>query len=144
ARLISSILSSLTISDLQSLKEEINSIIIKQSLTDIKENIKEENLYIFHLKTIASSDDTNVFNYHQLTSFENKITTQKTIPKTLRITESNVVSSPVFTCEIGELKKIPSTQKSSRSLGIWKGQVEISEDFYKTSSEILSEFAIEE
>ncbi|WP_334905486.1 hypothetical protein [Nostoc sp.] len=122
------------------MKEEINSIIIKQGLTDIK----EENLYIDHLKTIAFSDDTNVFNYHQLTSFENKITTQKTIPKTLRITESNVVSSPVFTCEIGELKKIHSTQKSSRSLGIWKGQVEISEDFYKTSSEILSEFGIEE
>lgn len=144
ARLISSILSSLTISDLQSLKEKINSIIKKQSLTDIKENIKEENLYIYHLKTIAYSDDTNVFNYHHLTSFENKITPQKTIPKTLRSTESNVVSSPVFTCEIGELKKIPSTQKSCRSLGIWKGQVEISEDFYKTSSEILSEFGIEE
>ncbi|MHC5719674.1 MAG: hypothetical protein ACYTX0_48445, partial [Nostoc sp.] len=95
ARLISSILSSLTISDLQSLKEEINSIIRKQSLTDIKENVKEENLYIDHLKTIAYSDDTNVFNYHQLTSFENKITPQKTIPKTLQSTESNIVISPV-------------------------------------------------
>lgn len=64
--------------------------------------------------------------------------------KSLQLCESNVVSSPVFTYEIGELKKIPSTQKSCRSLGIWKGQVEISEDIYKTSSEILSEFGIEE
>ncbi|MEH2387992.1 MAG: hypothetical protein V7K14_19915 [Nostoc sp.] len=126
------------------MKEKINSIIRKQSLTDIKENIKEENLDIVHFETIASSDDTNVFNYHHLTSFENKINTQKNIPKTLRSNESNVVNSPVFTCEISEIKKIPSTQKSCRSLGIWKGQVEISEDFYKTSSEILSEFSIKE
>lgn len=35
-------------------------------------------------------------------------------------------------------------QKRSRTLGIWKGQVKISDDFYETSSDILAEFGIEE
>jgi hypothetical protein len=43
-----------------------------------------------------------------------------------------------------EIKVTEPVQKPSRPLGIWKGQVEISEDFYKTSSDILAEFGIEE
>jgi hypothetical protein len=35
-----------------------------------------------------------------------------------------------------------SAQKSPRPLGIWKGQVEVSDNFYQTSSDILSEFGI--
>lgn len=37
-----------------------------------------------------------------------------------------------------------SAQKAPRPLGIWKGQVEVSNDFYETSSDILSEFGMEE
>ncbi|MUH00877.1 hypothetical protein F7734_54875 [Scytonema sp. UIC 10036] len=42
------------------------------------------------------------------------------------------------------LKENETVKKLPRPLGIWKGQVEISEDFYKTSSDILSEMGIEE
>ncbi|MBC6432861.1 hypothetical protein FM036_19790 [Nostoc sp. HG1] len=138
ARLISSILSSLTLSDLQSLKEEIDSIISTQNVGNIKEDINER---MYNIEFINSITDLNVLTLHPLNSLKDK----KTIPQTLCVKESTVVSSPVFSFNIGgEIKEITSTQKYPRPLGIWKEQVEISEDFYKTSSDILSEFGIEE
>ncbi|MEH2316360.1 hypothetical protein [Nostoc sp.] len=139
ARLISSILSSLTLSDLQSLKEEIDSIISTQNVENIKEDINER-MYNSSIGFINSITDLNVLTLHPLNSLKNK----KTIPQALCGNESTVISSPIFNFHIGgEIKEIASTQKS-RPLGIWKGQVEISKDFYKTSSDILSEFGIEE
>ncbi|MCC5628033.1 hypothetical protein LC613_07780 [Nostoc sphaeroides CHAB 2801] len=139
ARLISSILSSLTLSDLQSLKQELDSIISTKNVDNIKEDINER-MYntIEFLNPIT---DVNVLTLHPLNSLKDK----KTIPQPLCGNESTVFSSPiVFSFNIGgEIKEITSTQKSPRPLGIWKGQVEISEDFYKTSSDILSEFGIE-
>ncbi|MEH2192983.1 MAG: hypothetical protein V7K98_10105 [Nostoc sp.] len=138
ARLISSILSSLTLSDLQSLKEEIDSIISTQNVDNIKEYINE-GIYNSSIEFHNSTTDMNVLTLHPL-SLKDK----KTIPQTLCVKESTVVSSPVFSFNIGgEIKEITSTQKSPRPLGIWKGQIEISEDFYKTSSDILCEFGIE-
>ncbi len=137
ARLISSILSSLTLSDLQSLKEEIDSI-ITQNVGNIKEDINER---MYNIEFISSITDLNVLTLHPLNSLKDK----KTIPQALCGNESTVVSSPVFSFNIGgEIKEITSTQKSPRPLGIWKEKVEVSEDFYKTSSDILSEFGIEE
>lgn len=72
------------------------------------------------------------------------ITNKKTIPQTSFMTESTVVNSPIVSCSIGEIKQLTPTQNSPITLGIWKGKVEISEDFNKTSSDILSEFGIEE
>ena len=140
ARLISSILSSLTLSDLQSLKEEIDSIISTQNVENIKEDINER-MYNSSIGFINSITDLNVLTLHPLNSLKDK----KTIPQALCGNESTVVSSPVFRFNIGgEIKEIASNQKSPRPLGIWKKQVEMSEDFYKTSSDILSEFGIEE
>ncbi|MEH1782415.1 MAG: hypothetical protein V7L26_25560 [Nostoc sp.] len=65
-------------------------------------------------------------------------TNTKTIPQTSFRTESTVIS-----CKIGEIKQLTPTQNSPRPLGIWKGKVEISEDFNQTSSDIISEFGIE-
>lgn len=141
ARLISFILSSLSLSDLQSLKEEIDLIISTKNTDNLSLSNSPLKAFRFYSHTDAFISDPLT---SQLTIFENKITPQKTILKTLLSTESTVVSSPVLTCEIGELKEIAFTQKSSRTLGIWKGQVEISEDFNNTSSDILSEFGIEE
>lgn len=139
ARLISSMLSSLTLSDLQSLKEEIDSIISTQNVENIKEDINER-MYNSYIGFINSITDLNVLTLHPLNSLKDKTN----IPQSLCGNESTVVSSPVFSFNIGgETKEIASNQKS-RPLGIWKGQVEISEDFYRTSSEILSEFGIEE
>lgn len=139
ARLISSILSSLTLSDLQSLKEEIDSIISTQNVDNIKEYINE-GIYNSSIEFHNSTTDMNVLTLHPLNSLKDK----KIIPQTLCVKQSTVVSSPIFSFNIGgEIKEISSTQKSPRPLGIWKGQVEISEDFYKTSSDILSEFGIE-
>ncbi|MEH2411285.1 hypothetical protein [Nostoc sp.] len=139
ARLISSMLSSLTLSDLQSLKEEIDSIISKQNGENLKEDINER-MYNSSIEFINSITDLNVFTLHPLNSLKDKTN----ITQSLCGNESTVISSPIFNFNIGgEIKEIASTQKP-RPLGIWKGQVEISEDFYKTSSEILSEFGIEE
>ncbi|MEH2115555.1 MAG: hypothetical protein V7K39_24330 [Nostoc sp.] len=66
-----------------------------------------------------------------------------TIPQTLFRTESTLVNSPLISCTFDEIKQLSPTQNSPRPLGIWKGQVEISEDFHKTSSDIISEFGIE-
>ncbi|AFY50800.1 hypothetical protein Nos7524_5075 [Nostoc sp. PCC 7524] len=41
-------------------------------------------------------------------------------------------------------EKKEAIQEIPRPLGIWKGKVEISEDFYETTNDILSEFGIEE
>ncbi len=43
-----------------------------------------------------------------------------------------------------ESRENTPVKKSPRPLGVWKGKVEISEDFYKTSGDILSDFGIEE
>ncbi|MBN3923857.1 hypothetical protein [Nostoc sp. NMS4] len=57
---------------------------------------------------------------------------------------SSTLSSLTFS-ELQSLKEeIASTQKSQRPLGIWKGKVEISDNFHKTSNDIISEFGIEE
>ncbi|MCW5313922.1 hypothetical protein GTQ43_08950 [Nostoc sp. KVJ3] len=139
ARLISSILSSLTLSDLQSLKQELDSIIFTKNVGNLKEDINER-MYNSSIEFLNSITDVNVLTLHPLNSLKDK----KTIPQPLCGNESTVVSSPVFSFNIGgEIKEITSTQKSPRPLGIWKGQVEISEDFYKTSSDIISEFGIE-
>ncbi|GAB1542748.1 hypothetical protein NUACC21_54220 [Scytonema sp. NUACC21] len=57
---------------------------------------------------------------------------------------SNTSQPKPFDISVNELVGHESVKKTSRPLGIWKGQVEISEDFYKTSSDILSELGIEE
>lgn len=141
ARLISSILSSLTLSDLQSLKQELDSIISTKNVDNIKEDINER-MYnsSIDIEFLNSITDVNVLTSHPLNSLKHK----KTIPQPLCGNESTLVSSTVFSFNIGgEIREITSTQKSPRPLGIWKGQVEISEDFYKTSSDIISEFGIE-
>ena len=137
-RLISSTLSSLTLSELESLKEEIDAIISTKNVENIKEDINKR-MYNSSIEFINSITDMNVLTLHPLNSFKEK----KTIPQPLCGNESIVVSSPILSFNIGgEIKETASTQKSPRPLGIWKGQVEISEDFYKTSSDILSEFGI--
>jgi len=140
ARLISSILSSFTfsdlhLSDLESLKEEID-YMIKSNVN----NIKPKTLY-----DISMPDVT----YHQSTDFKYNITfqlpEQKTIPQSLFKSEWPEVSlyAPISE-SFKKIKQTTSTEKSPRNLGIWKGQIEISEDFYNTSNDILSEFGIEE
>jgi len=122
-RLISSALSSLSLSELESLREEIDSLI-----TNYRGNVRGSFL---------------VGDYNVQVFSSGMITNKKTIPQTSFMTESTVVNSPVLSCKIGEIKQVTPTQTSPRTLGIWKGKVEISEDFHKTSSDILSEFGIE-
>ncbi|MEH2052190.1 hypothetical protein [Nostoc sp.] len=122
-RLISSILSSLTLSELESLREEIHSII-----TNYRGNVTGSFIVVdYNAPILGSGISTN----------------KKTIPQTSFRTESAVVNSPLISCEIDEIKQLTPTQNSPRPLGIWKGKVEISEDFNKTSTDIISEFGIE-
>ncbi|WP_375495746.1 hypothetical protein [uncultured Nostoc sp.] len=122
-RLISSTLSSLTLSELELLREEIHSII-----TNYGGNITGSFIVGgYNVQVLSSGISTNT----------------KTIPQTSFRTESTVINSPVISCKIGEIKQLAPTQNSPRPLGIWKGKVEISEDFNKTSSDIISEFGIE-
>ena len=139
ARLISSILSSLTPSELHTLKEEIDSIISIKDVENLKDDINEQT-YNASIEFLNSINDRKSLTLEELTSLKNKTTVSQPLWKS----ESTVVSSPLVTYKIVEAEKVASNKKPSRPLGIWKGKVEISEDFYKTSSDILSEFGIEE
>ncbi|MEH1924527.1 hypothetical protein [Nostoc sp.] len=122
-RLISSTLSSLTLSELESLREEIHSII-----TNYRGNVTGSFLVgSYNVQVISSGISQN----------------KTTIPQTSFSTKSAVVNYPVISYKIGEIKQLTPTQNSPRPLGIWKGKVEISEDINKTSSDIISEFGIE-
>ncbi|MBH8576616.1 hypothetical protein I8752_27235 [Nostocaceae cyanobacterium CENA369] len=122
-RSISSTLPSLTLSDLQLLKEEIESIIKANNVKDIE----------FELTTSFKTSE----------SISNKI-----VEEALALQGVELSNTPSLTVSTGTLdnttKSAESVQKPSRPLGIWKGQIEISEDFYKTSSDILSDFGIQE
>ncbi|MEH1820357.1 MAG: hypothetical protein V7L31_14960 [Nostoc sp.] len=123
-RLISSTLSSLTLSELESLREKIDSFI-----TNYRGNFRGSFMSGrgYDVQFLRSGISPN----------------EKTIPQTLFSTESTIVNYPVIGCKIDEIKQLTPTQNLPRPLGIWKGQVEISEDFHKTSSDIISEFGIE-
>ncbi|MBH8555563.1 hypothetical protein I8751_25110 [Nostocaceae cyanobacterium CENA357] len=124
-RSISSTLPSLNLADLQLLKAEIESIIRTKNI-----------------KWIALEPTTDVKT--------SEVTSSKVYKKTFAqslggIEFAHTLSSPVTTGTLDEEMKITEpAKKPSRPLGIWKGQIEISEDFYKTSSDIYSEFGIEE
>ncbi|MFW9258140.1 hypothetical protein A4S05_16635 [Nostoc sp. KVJ20] len=122
-RLISSTLSSLALLELTFLRAIIDSIITK----------KEDNVRV---SILFSGDEVQVISSG---ISQNKTT----IPQTSFTTESTVVNNPVISYTISEVKQLTPTQNSPRPLGIWKGKVEISEDFHKTSSDIISEFGIE-
>ncbi len=124
-RSISSTLPSLTLADLQFLKEEIESIIRTKNVKDIETEPTTD---------VKTSEVTSSKVY------------KKTFAQSLRGTEfDHTASSPVTIRTLDEEMKITEpVKKPSRPLGIWKGQIEISEDFYKTSSDIYSEFGIEE
>ncbi|WP_392535767.1 hypothetical protein [Nostoc sp. C117] len=123
-RLISSTLSSLTLSELESLREKIDSIITNYR-GNFRGSFMSGRAYDFQFFRSGISPN------------------EKTIPQTSFKTESTVVNSPLISCEIDEIKQLTPTQNSPRTLGIWKGKVEISEDFHKTSSDIIDEFGIE-
>lgn len=122
-RLISSTLSSLALLELTFLRAIIDSIITK----------KEDNVRV---SILFSGDEVQVISSG---ISQNKTT----IPQTSFTTESTVVNNPVINYTISEVKQLTPTQNSPRPLGIWKGKVEISEDFNRTSSDIISEFGIE-
>lgn len=123
-RLISSTLPSLTLSELESLREEIDSL-----LSNYGWNVKRN--FILH------SNNLHVFS-HGVNAYK------KTIPQSFKSEYHEVdLYSPISQSFI-KIEQIPSTQNPPRPLGIWKGKVEVSEDFNNTSSDILSEFGIEE
>lgn len=130
-RLISSTLSSLNLLELELLKEEIEIIIRTKNIEDFSGSDEPVKVIIMNFGSPITSD--------KIDSLKNK----KTIPQITWKPESTLVNPPVYSCTIGEMKQLTPMQKSSRPLGIWKGQVEISEDFYETSSDIISEFGIE-
>jgi hypothetical protein len=131
-RLISSTLSSLTLSELEFLKEEID-IIIKTKNIEYLSGSNDT------VKIVINDFGGSIVTSDQFDSLKNK----KTIPHITLKPEYTLVNSPVYSCTVGEMKQFTPIQKSSRPLGIWKGKVEVSEDFSNTSSDILSEFGIE-
>ncbi len=122
-RLISSILSSLAILELTFLRAIIDSLI-----TNKRGDVR--------LRLFFSGDKVQVVSSG---ISQNKTT----ISQTSFTTESAVINNPIISYTISEIKQLTHTQNSPRPLGIWKGQVEISEDFHKTSNDIMSEFGIE-
>ncbi|MGJ5628768.1 hypothetical protein [Nostoc sp. CALU 1950] len=122
-RLISSTLSSLAILELTLLRGIIDSLI-----TNKGDNVRVSIFFSGDQVQVLSSGIS-----------QNKTT----IPQTSFTTEWTEVKNPVISYTINEIKQLSPTQNSPRPLGIWKGQVEISEDFHKTSSDIISEFGIE-
>jgi hypothetical protein len=132
-RFISSTLSSLTLSELKLLKEEIDIIIRTKNIEYLSGS---DDI----VKVVVIDSGVSTITSDQFESLKNK----KTIPQITWKPESTLVNPSVYSCTIGEIKQFTPMQKSSRPLGIWKGQVEISEDFYETSSDIISEFGIEE
>jgi hypothetical protein len=130
--LISSTLSSLQLSELLILKEMID-VAIAKNPTNIMPKLRSETWI-----------STNLYEaFIRFNRLENQIKFQENILQELQSNEGVVSNSDVVTYEPAGVKEFTSTQKTSRRLGIWKGQVEVSDDFYKTSSDIISEFGID-
>jgi hypothetical protein len=127
ALLISSILPDLTPLELQSLKEEIDSIIQTQSGEDTTEHMGE----FIDLITLEASKSKVKANNNFILALRKS-----------QLSENPLVSLIDYLSL--EHREPEPVQESSRPLGIWKGQVKMSEDFYQTSSDILDEFGIEE
>jgi hypothetical protein len=118
-RSISTTLPSLTLSDLLLLKDEIESIIRTKNQREVE---IDPTTYRETSKVIYRSGSQSLAG----------------------VVWDDEPSSQVTTANPDEeIKTTEPVQKPSRPLGIWKGKVEISEDFYETSSDIISEFGIE-
>jgi hypothetical protein len=132
--LISSTLSSLSLGELHFLKDKIDALIKEYSTEQLsKEDVAKS------LSVEVSESSMN----HWLTQmfFEYSINYQNSSYKQ----ELAKIILPLFAeTQEEDKEQIKLINKKNRKLGIWKGQIEVSEDFYETSNEILSEFGIEE
>lgn len=131
--LISSTLSSLSLEELHLLKDKINALIKEYSTEQLpKEDVAKS------LSVEVSESSMN----HWLTQmlFEYSINYQNPSYKQ----ELAKIILPLLAETKEDTEQIEPINKKNRKLGIWKGQIEVSKDFYETSSDILSEFGIEE
>lgn len=131
--LISSTLSSLSLEELNLLKDKINALIKEYSTEKLpKEDVAKS------LSIEVSESSMNHWLAQML--FEYSINYQDPSYKQ----ELAKIILPLLAETQEDKEKIEPINKKNRKLGIWKGQIEVSKDFYETSSDILSEFGIEE
>lgn len=144
---ILSSLSSLTIAELKVLQDNIDSIITEKNIENNQQNLKvnkyNKTLLDSCLTTLVRSTIPSQENF---TFLSNLYINREAMDNLGLVLEQLKQASSL---QLKQLKdplnqKSSSAQKPDRPLGVWKGKVRMSDDFNESSSDILSEFGIEE
>ncbi|MDB9304859.1 hypothetical protein PN488_10790 [Nodularia spumigena CS-591/12] len=145
-RSILSCLSSLTLAELKLIQENIDAIITEKNIGNNQQNIKlhkYKSLIDSYLTTLVPSNVRSQENFTFLSNlYINREATDNLGLVLEQLKQARSLQLEQFKHSLNQ--KFSSDKKPDRPLGVWKGKVRMSDDFNESSSDILSEFGIEE